>query len=239
MAEKKSFFLLRAARFGLNFARSADFRSVVVLRWRKPESLFQPFTDTFPDRYPQLFRFVREQVGDAPSHRILSFGCSTGDEVFTLRRYFPLSTVKGIDINPRNIRVARRRLNELHDPKVVLEVANSTVGEPSNRYHAVFCMSVFRHGGLGESGIDNRCDHLIRFEDFERATSDIARCIVPGGLLLIGQSNFRFGDARSSKDFDVVFQIDGTADKRTPMFDRDNRFLPETGYGAVGFRKRA
>jgi len=231
--------IVRAARFGLNFARSADFRSVVLLRWRRPDNLFQPFTDTFLDRYPQLFRFVREQIGDADGHQILSFGCSTGEEVFTLRRYFPLSNIKGIDINPRSVRSAQRRLKEVQDPKIVFDVATSTSREPSDRYNAVFCMAVFRHGGLGESGVDNRCDHLIRFEDFEKTVDDIARCIAPGGLLPIGHSNFRFGDTRVSKAFDVVFQASGAADKQTPIFDRNNRFLPDTGYGQLGFRKRA
>jgi SAM-dependent methyltransferase len=239
MAGTRRPLIVRAARFGLNFARSADFRSVVLLRWRSPDNLFQPFTDTFPDRHPQLFRFVREQIGDANSRHILSFGCSTGEEVFTLRRYFPLSSLKGIDINPRSVRSAERRLKEMRDPNIVFEVAASTRNEPSNRYDAVFCMSVFRHGGLGESGIDNRCDHLIRFEDFEKTVGDIARCVAPGGLLLIDHSNFRFGDTRASKAFDVVFQAGGAADKATPIFDSHNRFLADTGYGEIGFRKRA
>ena len=182
---------------------------------------------------------MREQIGDGDSHRILSFGCSTGEEVFTLRRYFPLSTIKGIDINPRSVRAAERQLKETRDPNIVFDVAASTSKEPSNRYNAVFCMAVFRHGGLGESGVDNRCDQLIRFEDFEKTVDDIARCIVPGGLLLIGHSNFRFGDTRPSKTFDVVFQASGAADKQTPIFDRHNRFLPDTGYGELAFRKRA
>src|SRR5215467_12525911 len=91
----------RAARLGFNFARSAEFRSVMLLRWRNPKNLFQPFSETNLDRYPDIFRFAREQVGDDSSHRILSFGCATGEEVFSLRRYFPLAHIRGLDINTR------------------------------------------------------------------------------------------------------------------------------------------
>src|SRR5215467_8761146 len=102
----------RAARLGFNFARSAEFRSVMLLRWRNPKNLFQPFSETNLDRYPDIFRFAREQVGDDSSHRILSFGCATGEEVFSLRRYFPLAAIDGIDINPYRIRTCRRRLRD-------------------------------------------------------------------------------------------------------------------------------
>jgi SAM-dependent methyltransferase len=238
MTPTKRPFVFRAARFGFNFVRSRDFRSVALLRWRDPPNLFQPFTDSFRDRYPQLFRFVRQEIGDAASQRILSFGCSTGDEVFTLREYFPLSWIKGIDINARNVRAARRRLKRSPDGKITFEVASTTVGELSNSYNAIFCMAVFRHGGLGASGRDGRCDHLIRFQQFEETVGEIARCLVPGGLLLIGYSNFRFSETRIATNFDVVFQADASPDAQTPIFDRDNRFLAQTGYGEIGFRKR-
>jgi len=239
MGSGKRSFPARASRFAFNFLRSADFRSVVLLRWRHPDNLFQPFTDTLPDRYPEVFRFVRDRIGDGSDHHILSFGCSTGDEVFTLREYFPSSSIKGIDINPRSIRVAQRRLRKKGDQKIAFEVAGSVAREPSSRYQAIFCMAIFRHGGLGASGVNNRCDHLIGFAQFEEAVADLARCVAPGGLLLIGQSNFRFCETRTSNDFEIALTENAAPDARTPIFDRNNQFLPNTGYGELGFRKRA
>src|SRR5277367_5474893 len=64
---------------------------------------FQPYYFTLPDRYPWLFGFAATRIGSRPDLRILSFGCSRGEEVFSLRKYFPSAAVKGIDINPRNI----------------------------------------------------------------------------------------------------------------------------------------
>src|SRR5258708_40189585 len=96
MAGIDRWLVYRATRFGFNFLRSADFRSVTLLRWRKPENLFQPFTDTLPDRYPDVFRFARDRLGDDPSHHFLSLRCSTAAEAFTLPHYFSQGTVKGL-----------------------------------------------------------------------------------------------------------------------------------------------
>jgi SAM-dependent methyltransferase len=230
-------FAYRAARFFYNFARSADFRSVMLLRWRNPGNLFQPFSETSLDRYPEVFRFARDQIGDSAAHRILSFGCATGEEVFSLRRYFPLAYIRGLDINPRSIAQARKRLKSIGDERIGFGVHASAVDE-TVPYDAVFCMAVFRHGGLGASGINRRCDHLIRFEDFERTVDEIARCIKPRGLLFIANSNFRFSDTAASKDFEIVWR-DNPADTPSPIFGPDNRFLPGATCNEIGFRRRS
>ena len=49
------------------------------------------------DRYPELFRAASQQMPDAT--RILSYGCSTGEECATLTRYFPAAEIVGTDIN--------------------------------------------------------------------------------------------------------------------------------------------
>jgi hypothetical protein len=70
---------------------------------------FQPYTHTLPDRYPWLLKFARANLGDIASPRILSFGCSRGDEIFTLRQYFPHADIKGIDVVPENVEISRTR----------------------------------------------------------------------------------------------------------------------------------
>jgi SAM-dependent methyltransferase len=233
-------FLLRAARFGWNFARDSDFRSVMLLRWQSPPNLFQPFAETSEDRYPEIFRFARDTIGDEPERMILSFGCSTGEEVLTLRKYFPHTYIKGLDINRRNVAAAQAKLGQMRLTGIEFGLASSTGLEPAGRYDAIFAMSVFRHGGLGENGRDGRCDHLIRFADFEAAAMDLARALRPGGLLFIANSNFRFNDAAASADFEVVLtSTEYAAAPGTPIFDRDNRYVPHSRYSNVGFRKRA
>lgn len=230
---------VRAARFGWNFARSADFRNVMLLRWRRPPNLFQPFSDTTENRYPLLFEFVRREIGDGDDRHILSFGCSTGAEVFALRRYFPRALIKGVDINPRNIRIAWSRLAAHPDARLAFTVAGSTTAEETARYDAIFCMVVLRNGALGIPRPGDRCDHLVRFAEFERTVADFARCLRPGGILFIAASNFRFSDTDVASDFDVIYREDAQAKPLLPIFDRNNCFLPGVGYGDIGFRKRS
>ena len=226
----------RATRFAFNFARSADFRSVMLLRWRNPWNLFQPFSDTCLDRYPDVFRFAREELGDSADHSLLSFGCATGEEVLTLRRYFPLAAIEGVDINPRSVARTRKALTRAGSGRMRVDLANS-VRPNAGVYDAVFCMAVFRHGGLGASGLNNRCDHLIRFENFERTVEELARSIKPGGLLFVANANFRFSDTAAYAGFDVVWRDRSAPETRSAIFDRHNCFVPGTTYDEVGFRK--
>lgn len=238
-ASRRPPLVLRAARFGWNFASDSDFRSVMLLRWKNPENLFQPFAETSDDRYPEIFRLARDTIGDGGDRRILSFGCATGEELFTLRRYFPLATLKGLDINWRSIAVAKTRLRRLGLPGMEFEHTNSAAREPDAHYDAIFAMAVFRHGALGARGREGRCDHLIRFSDFEETVADLARALRPRGLLFITHSNFRFGDTRTAGAFDVIHRAPGYAAMQgTTIFDRNNRYVGEAGYDDVGFRKR-
>ncbi len=74
-----------------------------MLRLRRPENLFRYRGFTATNRYPRIFGFIQQQLAAQPDVRLLSFGGSTGAEVFTLRDYFPTAFIKGIDINPRSI----------------------------------------------------------------------------------------------------------------------------------------
>lgn len=128
------------------FAKGTDARYASLWRRALP-GLFQPFATTRMNRYPTLFLFALATLGDDPSTRLLSFGCSTGEEVFSLRRYFPQAVIRRIDINPRNIARCRARLSRLADDRLSFAVAASAAGEEAGGYDAVFAMAVFRHGG--------------------------------------------------------------------------------------------
>src|SRR5262245_36265351 len=92
-------------------------------RLRRPPRLFQNRSATAFNRYPLIFNYVQHAIGRSRPIRLLSFGCATGEEVETLRTYFPDATIKGIDINPFNIATCRRRLERTADPKIAFEVA--------------------------------------------------------------------------------------------------------------------
>lgn len=215
------------------YATDPAYRGMVGLALRRPATLFQPYASARPGRYPTIFAKAREQLGDGP--RILSFGCAVGDEVFTLRQYFPQATIKGLDINPSSIAQCERRLRAAPDRAIAFAVADGTRAEPDASYDAVFCMAVLRHGDLSR-GDPQRCDHLIRFADFERIVADFARVLKPGGLLAIRHSNFRFKDCAAAADFDTLLNVHRYPD--TPQFDAANRRLPDAAHESALFVKR-
>lgn len=219
------------------FVGSPAYRSERRLMRASPDNLFQPFALTEFDRYPRIFSFVRDHVPDGATTRILSFGCSTGEEVFSLRRYFPQAEIAGIDINPRSIAVCRETLKRSGDTCIRFALAGSADAEPEIGYDAVFCMSVLRHGELGASNAET-CDHLICFADFEKTVAGLCRCLKPGGYLIIRGSNFRFSDTAIAKGFDSVFRPDEFPLKDTPLYGRDNRKLGDAIYNDVIFRKK-
>jgi SAM-dependent methyltransferase len=228
----------RAVRRLWRLATDPTFRHVLRLSTRPPKEAFQPTNVTKADRYPRIFGFVQSTLGADNPVNILSFGCSTGEEVFSLRGYFPRATIKGIDINPGNIAVCRKRLKRSGDAGLSFEVAASTAGEAAASYDAIFCMAVLRHGGLGRPGV-TRCDHLLRFADFAAAIDDFRRCLKPGGLLAIRYSNFRLCDTPVAGDFETVFSVDYPKQiKGPPIFGPDHRLMQGVKYPDTVFRKK-
>lgn len=218
--------------------RSPAYRSERRLMRARPDNLFQPFSMTAFNRYPRIFSFIRNHVPDNAASRILSFGCSTGEEVFSLRRYFSQAEITGIDINPRSIAVCRKKLERCGDTRIRFTLASSADAELEASFDAVFCMSVLRHGELGASDAET-CDHLIRFADFERTVGGLCRCLKPGGYLIIRGSNFRFSDTVFAEGFEAVFRADDKFPRKDkPLYGADNRKLGDTIYNDLIFRKR-
>jgi len=228
---------LRALRLVWRLLTDPPFRHMMRLYWCPKRGAFQPFNDTQPDRYPVIFQFVADHLGADRPLDILSFGCATGEEVFSLRRYFPRARIKGVDINPGNIAAARARLAAAPDLDQSFAVAGSTAGEQAARYDAIFCMAVLRHGSLGDPGV-TRCDHLLGFEDVARAVDDFRRCLKPGGLLVLRHGNFRLSDMPAGAAFDTLLSVPLRGEKKTPIFGPDNRLMPSVEDPETVFRKR-
>jgi SAM-dependent methyltransferase len=213
----------------------ADSRNSALLQLRQPKGLFQPYRTTSNDRYPEIFKFVREQIGDGTDLRILSVGCSTGEEVFSLRGYFSQATIVGLDINPLNIAACRSKLRKSGDARIHFSVAGSSQDQPDASYDAIFAMAVFRHGKLSHPPVPPRCDDRIRFSDFETSVADLARTLKPGGLLVIHHAMFRFEDTLVAAGFRTTLRADN--DEDTPVYDRDNCLMDAVDSFGVVFQK--
>jgi ubiquinone/menaquinone biosynthesis C-methylase UbiE len=234
---RKSWSALRRFRQAVQFASDGAARGVLRGRFGMFGGLFQPSNYTSMDRYPRIFAFVRSALADCSEPRILSFGCSTGEEVFTLRNYFPTAHIKGVDVNPGNIATCRKRLATADDGRIHFAVANSTGLEADASYDAIFCMAVFQHGALHRKGLTN-CEHLIRFDAFAERLADMARCLKPSGLLVVRQSNFRLCDTPASILFEPIFGLPVPYRWRIPLYGPDNALIACEQYSETVFRKR-
>lgn len=208
------------------------------MRRKRPDNMFQPYCYTAMDRYPRCFAYARDTLGEASALDLLSFGCASGEEAFTLARYFPRARIKGIDINARAIAAARRATPPADADRIRFDVASSAEAEPEDSYDAVFAFAVFRDDAL--AGGPPRCDHLLRFADFDQAMSGLARRLKPEGLLFLRHAHFRFEDCEASKDFDVALTLQiEPSDQPKTVYGTDNRLIPAvSGSVDVAWRKR-
>jgi SAM-dependent methyltransferase len=198
---------------------------------------FQPYNFTRPDRYPWLFNFARTQLGDDKPRRLLSFGCSRGDEVFSLQRYFPSAVIKGVDVDPRNIAHCIDSAVARKSEALTFATAATTHGEPDAYYDAIFCLAVLCCGDLTVSRARSSAPRL-HFADFERVVTDFVRCLKPGGLLLLHTTNFRFSDTAAYAQCEAVLEAEPAQMAPDLLYGRDGQLLEGEQYRAVAFRKK-
>jgi SAM-dependent methyltransferase len=227
----------RAARFIYRLVQGVESRNTALLLLWPPKGLYQPYGTTSNDRYPEIFTYVREQSGDGVDLRILSVGCSTGEEVFSLRHYFSQATIVGLDINPFNIAICRLRQRKSGLQGISFSVAGSTTAQANASYDAIFAMAVFRHGDLNCSPPPPKCEHRIHFVEFKKSVTDLARILKPGGLLIIQPAMFRFEDTSVAAGFETILSL--ATDKTDPVYGSDNCLLGKSDSFGVVFRKIA
>jgi hypothetical protein len=207
--------------------------------WTRRTGQYQRDPATRSDRYPLAFHFARDQLGGDRAPHILSFGCSTGEEVFTLRRYFPNAAIKGIEVDPGRVRTCEARLQQAGDPGITFACAATASGEPPESHDAVFCMAVFRDPVLDSPMTRSTTGH-VTFEEFERGIEDLVSCLKPGGLLFVEHSNFRISDTGSAAILEVVLHADPPRSGMYPgLYGRDGRRIDGAEERALGYRKRS
>jgi SAM-dependent methyltransferase len=199
--------------------------------------LLQPSNLSRQDRYPGIFAALTSKLEGVAEPRILSFGCANGDEVFTLHRLFPAARITGIDINPRNIAKAQKRLAGMSEAHAIRFIcAGSVDDEPDGAYDAVLALAVLRHGDL-QAQLPDSCAAILPFDQAERAVAGLARCVRPGGYLAIWNCHFRFCDMASARSFETAWSDPRGAQANSPLYGPNNRRLAEPGYADAMFRK--
>ena len=212
-------------------------RSVERLHRAKTAYFFQPSHFTQPDRWPEYFGFVRHRLAQIENPNILSYGCSTGEEVFSLRGYFPSSQITGIDINPYCIAKCQKKLARAPDARITFRQANAPTDKSAQNYDAIFCMAVFRHGEL-DALKPPQCDHLLKFHDFDQMMVELDLMLKPGGYLILWSVFFRFADTAVAQNYDVAHTSSEGKYFNEPLYDSNDKRIVGQPYNDAIFRKR-
>lgn len=175
------------------------------------------------NRYPEIFTAVRKlfKNDNTADLKILSFGCSTGEECFTLNEYFPGAAIIGADISWINLIRAVWRNRHKNIGFVYSSSKNLRAHAP---YHIIFCMSVLCRWE-DTKDLDD-CGHIYPFEKFHATVTELASLLAEGGILVIYNSNFRFEDTDIFSNFEIIpapVNNSGFVHK----FDRNNKRLTE------------
>ena len=101
------------------------------------QSQYKNFTEW--DRYPLIFDTLTKLVLDTDDTYILSFGCSTGEEVKTLRtKYYPKSIIVGVDIDNNII----KNLKSSNRDSFIFYMTPSELKKSCFKFNIILCMSV-------------------------------------------------------------------------------------------------
>ena len=138
---------------GLRSLGRAEGRALLWTRIAHREALHQTSGTSWPERYPELFDLAASIAPDAG--RLLSFGCSSGEELEALRRRFPKAEIVGAEINPR--------LRKLAAARMAGDAAVSVVEPGRNQRH--LRRGVCTRGSSAASGAGRQARHYrsVRF----------------------------------------------------------------------------
>lgn len=210
-----------------------DLREIHRLRRDEAQQLFQPFPDTWEERYPALFDGIADRLTGLAEPRLLSFGCSSGAEVRAMRRRLPHARIVGLDLNRRSLDRARSADS---GPLSSYRLAGKP-GE-TERFDAILALAVFRHGVL-EAERPEYCTKILRFERFEQGVAILDACLEQGGLLAIANAHFRFADTNVSARYEPIPIAMTEPDKPEVLYGPDDRRLADRTIRFVLFRKIA
>lgn len=206
---------------------SAEGRARLWTRLRYAGEVHQTTPQTGEERYPELFDLAGSLSPEA--ERILSFGCSTGEELISLRRRFPNAQIVGAEINPRSRAIATRRV--CADTHSIVVAPKGLDGS----FDVIFALSVFQREPhkVAETELED-LGEFYPFERFDRGLNKLVEMLRPNGLLCIVNAQYRVEDSSAGHQLEPLSE---SPLMDTIMFGPDGRRLDRPIAKTI-FRKR-
>lgn len=177
------------------------------------------------NRYPKIFSACQEYFKGKEDLKILSYGCSTGEEVLTLRRYFPTAQIIGADINKRSLETCRKLPV---DDKISFIYSTPSEIQKHGKFDAIFCMAVLQRKphDVAAKGITN-LSKIYPFEKFENQISELDSLVKENGLLVVHFTQYSLWDTSVALKYEALGDY-VQDDYSTPVFDRNSELRRNT-----------
>jgi SAM-dependent methyltransferase len=210
--------LLGAAR---RFILNPRIRSEQITRAFHRNSHYQAATYSEPNRYPELFEACKRHHQHLAAPTILSFGCATGEEAFTLAEYLPNATIIGVDINRWCLRQCAKK-----NPNPRIRFLHSSAPDFAalSSFDAIFCMAVFQRTE-NRTHPTNVAHGTFTFDKFEQEIRVLESKLKIGGLFFIDHADFRFEDTAIAAHYTPLEFEGNQIPQDRPIFGRDSALI--------------
>lgn len=183
------------------------------------DALLQSAPTTQRNRHPDIFNELKHRFKDKPI-RILSFGCSTGEECKSLSEYMPLAHIVGVDVNKQSIAKA---IGAYKSEKVSFYHSQSDALGRLGEFDLILAVSVLCR--YPESDLVNDSAALFPFKLFNKTLEHLDQILKPNGLFFIRSSNYRLMDASISHKYSVEKFLGQRDAELFPKFDSNHKRL--------------
>jgi hypothetical protein len=161
----------------------------------------------------------RTRLGDQSSLKILSYGCSIGDEIEDILTYFHQATIYGCDISEEAVRIASER--HKHCSRVNIFLSSPAAITKHGPYDAIMAMNVLVRWP-DTFGMQNIAA-VYPFSEFEETISNMARSLTQDGLMAIYNSSYFFDHTSVRDQFEACLQAKPTENGWVEKYSKDGK----------------
>jgi len=215
--------LLLSVKNLVKFFISASYREQSFSKIQYKKHFHQTSHQTETNRYPDLFEICQDFFKKQEVSKILSFGCSTGEEVFSLGDYLPRATIIGTDISNWCIKEC---LKKTVDKRFVFVHSKSEQFDRLENLNAILCLAVFQHPNNREESVDKATKYL--FSQFEKQLILLDKKLKTGGLLLIDHCDFNFLETSIALKYFPLRVDNNKLFRERPLFNKSNQKISNT-----------
>lgn len=186
-------------------------------------------------RINNLIQVCARRLGESRSEesiKILSFGCSVGDEVASLRYWFPKSEIYACDIDKRLVSICRRTFTSAGPTEVFFSnEKNITAHGP---YDLIVASAV-----LCRNPAPNNYAEEFPFSQFDDILSLFDSNLRDGGIIAIPNTGYPFSESSICKDYRAIRSDVGVGVSFVNVYRKDGSIFlkQEPSYGSHIFSR--